>query len=62
MAPCWMAGIAVHTVINIVSNARMFLIHGGLIVGMTVDTAEQRIIRRVGVAIVTSGPFPSMCP
>ena len=57
-----MAGIAVHTVINIVSNTRMFLIHGGLIVGMTVDTAEQRIIRRVGVAIVTSGPFPSMCP
>jgi hypothetical protein len=29
---------------------------------MTVDTAEQRIIRRVGVAIVTSSPFPSMCP
>jgi hypothetical protein len=57
-----MAGIAVRTVINVVSNARMFLIHRGLIVGVTVDTAEDRIIGRVGMAVVAGGPFPSVCP
>ena len=57
-----MTGVAVHAVINIVSNTRVFLIHGGFIVGMTVSTAEQRIIRRIGMAIIAGGPFPSMCP
>ena len=52
-----MAGIAAQAVIDIAPDALVFVIHSCLGMFMTVQAAEQRIVRGVGMTIVAAGPF-----
>jgi hypothetical protein len=57
-----MTGITVATVVDVISNTTMLAVHLCLDMGMTIGTAEDRIILGISVTIVTGCPFALMGP
>ena len=57
-----MAGIAGQAVVLITANAVMGIVHIRLVMGMAIDTGEDSVVRRVGMAIGAEGPGTLVFP
>ena len=57
-----MAFEAGHTAVNIILHIFMLIIHICLVVFVAINTGEERIITRIGMALHTTSPFALVAP
>ena len=55
-----MAAVTRETVVDITGAALVFAVHGRLRVRVTGEAAKDRVVRGVGVTVVTRGPAAGM--
>lgn len=56
MCPVRMTAVTSQAVVDVTCAAYMFAVHDSAVVSMTVDAAEDRIVRTVRVARIAAGP------